>query len=62
MMKYWDGQPVRFVCCERGRGNAPGEGPPWGRVFWCVVIRPVEESDPGAGEGDEGEDEEGEVD
>ncbi|KAI0659685.1 DUF1769-domain-containing protein [Cubamyces menziesii] len=39
VMKYWDGQPVRFVCCERAR---PGDGAPWGRVLWCVVIEPAE--------------------
>jgi len=42
MMKYWDGQPVRFVCCERARG---GESEPWGRVLWCVVIEPVDEDE-----------------
>lgn len=40
MLKYWDGQPVRFVCCERVR---PGAAEPWGRVFWCVVIEQVED-------------------
>lgn len=34
LMKYWDGQPVRFVCCERGAGKEQ----PWGRMFWCVQI------------------------
>ena len=46
-MHYWDGQPVRFVCCERKRqadGDGLGEGDadsdvPWGRVLWCVVIQ-----------------------
>jgi len=42
MLKYWDGQPVRFVCCERAR---PGDPEPWGRVFWCVVFERVEEED-----------------
>ncbi|KAI0064349.1 DUF1769-domain-containing protein [Artomyces pyxidatus] len=38
LMHYWDGQPVRFVCCERKRGaHAEGETP-WGRVLWCVAI------------------------
>jgi hypothetical protein len=46
-MNYWDGQPVRFMCCERKRqadGDAEGEGEsdaPWGRVLWCVVIELV---------------------
>lgn len=44
MMKYWDGQPVPFVCCERLR---PGEhlGQPWGRILWCVVIEAVDEDE-----------------
>ncbi|KAI0676355.1 hypothetical protein C8Q78DRAFT_1157991 [Trametes maxima] len=44
VMKYWDGQPVRFVCCDRARRGAGGGGGerPWGRVLWCVVIEPAE--------------------
>lgn len=42
MMKYWDGQPVRFVCCQRGTGEAT-EGVPWGRVFWVISIEVEEE-------------------
>ncbi|KAF5381309.1 hypothetical protein D9615_008319 [Tricholomella constricta] len=38
LMRYWDGQPVRFVCCERKRGDSEGGGEPWGTVFWCVAI------------------------
>jgi len=38
LMKYWDGQPVRFVCCERKKGTDGDEGAPWGRIFWCVTI------------------------
>jgi hypothetical protein len=40
-MHYWDGQPVRFVCCERkglGEGDAESDVP-WGRVLWCVAIQ-----------------------
>ncbi|CCL98221.1 uncharacterized protein FIBRA_00215 [Fibroporia radiculosa] len=51
MMKYWDGQPVRFVCCQRINDIERSGGQPWGRVFWCVVIEPVEDDD------DVGEDE-----
>ena len=46
-MYYWDGQPVRFMCCERKREteSAGEEGGaddvPWGRVLWCVAIEPV---------------------
>ncbi|KAF8914752.1 hypothetical protein CPB85DRAFT_1411999 [Mucidula mucida] len=46
LMRYWDGQPVRFVCCERGTGDQP-----WGRVFWCLSIESeedVQDSDPSA--------------
>ncbi|KAH9852266.1 DUF1769-domain-containing protein [Lenzites betulinus] len=39
VMKYWDGQPVRFVCCERAGRDRDR---PWGRVLWCVVIEPAE--------------------
>lgn len=40
LAKYWDGQPVRFVCCERKRVAVDG-GEPWGRIFWCVAIEIV---------------------
>ncbi|KZT01226.1 DUF1769-domain-containing protein [Laetiporus sulphureus 93-53] len=45
MMKYWDGQPVRFVCCERARKGENAEGVPWGRVLWCIVIEAVQEDE-----------------
>ncbi|KAI5122636.1 hypothetical protein M0805_008722 [Coniferiporia weirii] len=38
LTKYWDGQPVRFVCCERPRG---GRSVADARVFWCVAIERV---------------------
>jgi len=37
LMRYWDGQPVRFVCCDRPRAGDPK---PWGEIFWCLVIEP----------------------
>jgi Protein of unknown function (DUF1769) len=40
--KYWDGQPVRFVCCERRKANSPE---PWGKLFWCVSIEMVDDDD-----------------
>ena len=50
LMKYWDGQPVRFVCCKRkevGTGgdsqSAQGDSEPWGRIFWCVAIELVDD-------------------
>lgn len=46
LARYWDGQPVRFVCClrpeEGGRGRVPvGDA----RVFWCVAIESVDDED-----------------
>ena len=38
LMKYWDGQPVRFVCCERLKKTERTADRPWGRILWCVVI------------------------
>ena len=55
--KYWDGQPVRFMCCERNRGDGPSStGDPWGQSFWCVAIEMVnDESEDGEdGSGSEG--------
>ena len=40
-MRYWDGQPVQFVCCERKQKDE-FDGNPWGIIFWCVAIE-VEE-------------------
>lgn len=45
MMKYWDGQPVRFVCCERVAKGELVDGLPWGRVYWCVAIENAEEDE-----------------
>lgn len=46
LMRYWDGQPVRFVCCERkGASDTQNaeDGDPWGRIFWCIAIESYEE-------------------
>ncbi|KAI0754327.1 hypothetical protein C8Q80DRAFT_1265979 [Daedaleopsis nitida] len=45
MTKYWDGQPVRFVCCERLKKGERTAERPWGRVIWCVVIEPADDAD-----------------
>ncbi|KAF7315224.1 hypothetical protein MIND_00036800 [Mycena indigotica] len=37
LARYWDGQPVRFVCCER-KCEDDGSDDPWGRPLWCVSI------------------------
>lgn len=44
LMRYWDGQPVRFVCCER-KDSAAGDENPWGRLFWCVAIEMVNDDE-----------------
>ena len=44
LVKYWDGQPVRFVCCERKKVVVNG-GEPWGRIFWCVAIEMVNDEE-----------------
>ena len=43
LMRYWDGQPVRFVCCERKKptnDQSADDQEPWGRVFWAISIEP----------------------
>jgi len=52
LIKYWDGQPVRFVCCERKRKPEPGvlghsndAEDPWGRMFWCIQIELTDEQE-----------------
>jgi len=42
LTKYWDGQPVRFVCCERHP-----EGFQKAKTFWCVVFEIVDDIDDG---------------
>ncbi|KAJ7597332.1 hypothetical protein C8J56DRAFT_773657 [Mycena floridula] len=42
LQRYWDGQPVRFVCCER---KSDGDQP-WGKIFWCVIVELCEEDEP----------------
>ena len=44
LMKYWDGQPVRFVCCERN-ADAGGKLAGPGRTFWCVVFEVVNDAE-----------------
>ncbi|KAG8933880.1 hypothetical protein FRC03_010929 [Tulasnella sp. 419] len=39
LKKYWDGQPVRFVCCERAKDGSAIEG----ETYWCVIFELVEE-------------------
>jgi len=48
LTRYWDGQPVRFVCCKRPDDTQTGrdeDSDPWGKVFWCVAIEPCDDSD-----------------
>ncbi|KAF5379560.1 hypothetical protein D9757_009255 [Collybiopsis confluens] len=37
LLKYWDGQPVRFVCCERKKEGDGGEEP-WGEYFGVLPL------------------------
>lgn len=46
LLRYWDGQPVRFVCCERAKGSSKNKTP-WGRVFFCVVVERVDDDSDG---------------
>jgi predicted RecA/RadA family phage recombinase len=48
LTRHWDGQQVRFACCERGKGKDQ----PWGRMFWCVAIEPTKEGETGEGAAD----------
>ncbi|EJF59728.1 hypothetical protein DICSQDRAFT_128064 [Dichomitus squalens LYAD-421 SS1] len=54
MTKYWDGQPVRFVCCERLNKSERTPERAWGRVLWCVVIEPAEGDEDSVGAGEKG--------
>ncbi|KAF9450320.1 DUF1769-domain-containing protein [Macrolepiota fuliginosa MF-IS2] len=49
LMRYWGGQPVRFVCCERKETAEVKEddGAPWGRIFWCISIEVYEDDQAG---------------
>ena len=59
MMRYWDGQPVYFVCCERAPSEeGQGAEKKLGRIFWCVAIEVL---DGEAEDGEEREDGEGQV-
>jgi len=56
LMKYWDGLPVRFVCCERIPKGDTVDGMPWGKILWCIAIEAVDKDKlSNAQEGDEKE-------
>lgn len=40
LMRYWDGRPLWFVCCERSKD---GKGP--GNPIWCVGFEILEQQD-----------------
>ena len=42
LLRYWDGQPVRFVCAERNKGPS-ADKQPWGRVLFCIVMEREDE-------------------
>lgn len=51
LKKYWDGQPVRFVCVERAseedgvkdNDEDEDEDAEEERMFWCVVVEAAED-------------------
>lgn len=43
LLRYWDGQPIRFVCCERPRPGHKKDETPWGKILFCIVIEKAEE-------------------
>lgn len=50
LKKYWNGQPVRFTCCERNK--EAGRGP--GKDLFCIVFELVEDEDDEEEGGEEG--------
>lgn len=42
LLKYWDGQPVTYVCQRRGTATS-ASGPADGKVFWSVAFEIVDE-------------------
>lgn len=42
LLRYWDGQPIRFVCAERNKGPS-ADRTPWGRIFFCIVMEKVDD-------------------
>jgi hypothetical protein len=53
LMRYWDGRPLWFVCCERAKD---GKGP--GNPIWCVgfeILKDEDDEDSEAGEVGAGE-------
>lgn len=43
MMRYWDGQPVYFVCASRPSSRNANGDHPLGSIFWCIAIEVLEE-------------------
>ena len=50
LKKYWDGQPVRFVCVDRQQNREDETGEVGEavkdedeRTFWCVVVEAAED-------------------
>lgn len=43
LMRFWDGQPIYFVCCQRASAaESTQTGQPIGRIFWCIAIEVLE--------------------
>lgn len=54
LTRIWDGRPIVYACCERGK---TGEGP--GPTLWCVGFQIVQDKEEEDGEGED-DDEDGE--
>jgi hypothetical protein len=52
LMRYWNGQPVRFMCCERKQASGVGNEEPWGRIFWCVTIELADDEEDADNDGE----------
>lgn len=38
LMKYWDGRPVWFLCCERRKDGGPGPGSPLFCIGFEIIV------------------------
>ena len=54
MMRYWDGQPVYFVCASRASDNKRDDDHPLGKIFWCIAIEVLDEDEDRADAGGTG--------
>ena len=45
LMRYWDGQPVHFVCGSRQSKIEQDSGPPMQDIFWCITIEVLQDEE-----------------